>query len=206
MHRFARGIVTAVRRTRHGRSQAEPVNWANSSSVAAIRLSFGWRARAGGRFSGDLADVRGGTVRTGDCRRDRSARSWVCRPPAGPPLRRLGGGYRPSLYPAYASPVRLRPSNAPLSRMRVYGRSGTISRFAASSRVCSRFAEALELSFAERLRKIVLPAALGAVLNVGLRVAAGFALVVAVTVEIVVSVRVASATASSSPSSPFAAI
>ena len=49
-------------------------------------------------------------------------------------------------------------------------------------------AQALELSFAERLRKIVLPAALGRI-NVGVRVAAGFALVVAVTVEIVVNPR-----------------
>jgi ABC-type nitrate/sulfonate/bicarbonate transport system permease component len=49
-------------------------------------------------------------------------------------------------------------------------------------------AQALELSFADRMRKIILPAALGRI-NVGVRVAAGFALVVAVTVEIVVNPR-----------------
>jgi ABC-type nitrate/sulfonate/bicarbonate transport system permease component len=49
-------------------------------------------------------------------------------------------------------------------------------------------AQALELSFAGRMRKIILPAALGRI-NVGVRVAAGFALVVAVTVEIVVNPR-----------------
>jgi NitT/TauT family transport system permease protein len=49
-------------------------------------------------------------------------------------------------------------------------------------------AQALELSFAERMRKIILPAALGRI-NVGVRVAVGFALVVAVTVEIVVNPR-----------------
>ena len=49
-------------------------------------------------------------------------------------------------------------------------------------------AQALELSFAARMRKIILPAALGRI-NVGVRVAVGFALVVAVTVEIVVNPR-----------------
>jgi ABC-type nitrate/sulfonate/bicarbonate transport system permease component len=49
-------------------------------------------------------------------------------------------------------------------------------------------AKALELTFAERMRKIILPAALGRI-NVGIRVAVGFALVVAVTVEIVVNPR-----------------
>ena len=49
-------------------------------------------------------------------------------------------------------------------------------------------AQALELSFAERMRKIILPAALGRI-NVGLRVAVGISLVVAVTVEIVVNPR-----------------
>ena len=49
-------------------------------------------------------------------------------------------------------------------------------------------AKALEFSFSESLRKIILPAALGRI-NVGIRVAVGFALVVAVTVEIVVNPR-----------------
>lgn len=49
-------------------------------------------------------------------------------------------------------------------------------------------ARALELSFAARLWKIVLPAALARI-NVGVRVAVGFALVVAVTVEIIVNPR-----------------
>jgi ABC-type nitrate/sulfonate/bicarbonate transport system permease component len=49
-------------------------------------------------------------------------------------------------------------------------------------------ARTLEMSFADTMRKIVLPAALGRI-NVGVRVAAGFALVVAVTVEIVVNPR-----------------
>lgn len=49
-------------------------------------------------------------------------------------------------------------------------------------------ARALELSFAARLWKIVLPAALSRI-NVGIRVAVGFALVVAVTVEIIVNPR-----------------
>jgi ABC-type nitrate/sulfonate/bicarbonate transport system permease component len=49
-------------------------------------------------------------------------------------------------------------------------------------------AQALELSFVTTLRKVILPAALGRI-NVGLRVAAGFALVVAVTVEIIVNPR-----------------
>ena len=49
-------------------------------------------------------------------------------------------------------------------------------------------AEALELPFAKRMRKIILPAALARI-NVGVRVAVGFALVVAVTVEIVVNPR-----------------
>lgn len=49
-------------------------------------------------------------------------------------------------------------------------------------------ADVMEMSFAERLRKIVLPAALARI-NVGLRVAAGIALVVAVTVEVVLSPR-----------------
>jgi ABC-type nitrate/sulfonate/bicarbonate transport system permease component len=49
-------------------------------------------------------------------------------------------------------------------------------------------ARALELSFSARLWKIVLPAALSRI-NVGIRVAVGFALVVAVTVEIIVNPR-----------------
>lgn len=47
---------------------------------------------------------------------------------------------------------------------------------------------ALELPFGMRLRKIILPAALGRIL-VGLRVAVGISLVVAVTVEIVLNPR-----------------
>lgn len=46
----------------------------------------------------------------------------------------------------------------------------------------------LELSFAARMWKIILPAALARI-NVGIRVAIGFALVVAVTVEIIVNPR-----------------
>lgn len=49
-------------------------------------------------------------------------------------------------------------------------------------------ADALEMNFAERLRKIILPAAFVRI-NVGLRVATGIALVVAVTVEIVLNPR-----------------
>jgi ABC-type nitrate/sulfonate/bicarbonate transport system permease component len=49
-------------------------------------------------------------------------------------------------------------------------------------------ADALEMSFAERLRKIVIPAAFARI-NVGLRIALGVALVVAVTVEIAVNPR-----------------
>lgn len=49
-------------------------------------------------------------------------------------------------------------------------------------------ADALEMSFLERLRKIILPAAFVRI-NVGLRVATGIALVVAVTVEIVLNPR-----------------
>jgi NitT/TauT family transport system permease protein len=49
-------------------------------------------------------------------------------------------------------------------------------------------ARALELSFAARLWKVILPAALARI-NVGVRVAVGFALVVAVTVEIIVNPR-----------------
>lgn len=49
-------------------------------------------------------------------------------------------------------------------------------------------ARALDLSFWARLGKIVLPAALARI-NVGIRIAVGFALVVAVTVEIVVNPR-----------------
>jgi NitT/TauT family transport system permease protein len=48
--------------------------------------------------------------------------------------------------------------------------------------------QALELSFAARMWKIILPAALARI-NVGVRVAVGFALVVAVTVEIIVNPR-----------------
>ena len=44
------------------------------------------------------------------------------------------------------------------------------------------------MSFATRLWKIILPAALSRI-NVGIRVAVGFALVVAVTVEIIVNPR-----------------
>jgi len=49
-------------------------------------------------------------------------------------------------------------------------------------------ARVLELSFADRMWKIILPAALARI-NVGIRVAIGFALVVAVTVEIIVNPR-----------------
>jgi NitT/TauT family transport system permease protein len=49
-------------------------------------------------------------------------------------------------------------------------------------------ADTLEMNFAERLRKIILPAAFVRI-NVGLRVATGIALVVAVTVEIVLNPR-----------------
>jgi NitT/TauT family transport system permease protein len=49
-------------------------------------------------------------------------------------------------------------------------------------------ARTLELSFAARMRKIILPAALARI-NVGVRIAVGFALVVAVTVEIIVNPR-----------------
>ena len=49
-------------------------------------------------------------------------------------------------------------------------------------------ADILEMTFAERLRKIILPAAFARI-NVSLRVAAGIALVVAVTVEIVLNPR-----------------
>jgi NitT/TauT family transport system permease protein len=49
-------------------------------------------------------------------------------------------------------------------------------------------ARALEMPFAKRLWKIILPAALSRI-NVGVRIAVGFALVVAVTVEIIVNPR-----------------
>jgi NitT/TauT family transport system permease protein len=49
-------------------------------------------------------------------------------------------------------------------------------------------AHALQLSFAARLRKIILPAALGRIV-VGLRVAVSISLIVAVTVEIVMNPR-----------------
>jgi ABC-type nitrate/sulfonate/bicarbonate transport system permease component len=49
-------------------------------------------------------------------------------------------------------------------------------------------ADALEMSFGERLRKIVLPAAFARI-NVGVRIALGVALVVAVTIEIAVNPR-----------------
>ncbi|HET7766384.1 MAG TPA: ABC transporter permease subunit [Burkholderiales bacterium] len=49
-------------------------------------------------------------------------------------------------------------------------------------------AQALRLSFPSRLRKIILPAAIGRVV-VGLRVALGISLIVAVTVEIVMNPR-----------------
>src|SRR3990172_2263626 len=49
-------------------------------------------------------------------------------------------------------------------------------------------AQVLELSFAARLRKVILPAAFGRI-NVGLRISVGIALVVAVTVEIVLNPR-----------------
>jgi ABC-type nitrate/sulfonate/bicarbonate transport system permease component len=49
-------------------------------------------------------------------------------------------------------------------------------------------ADVMEMSFAEKLRKIILPAAFSRI-NVGLRVAAGIALVVAVTTEIVLNPR-----------------
>jgi NitT/TauT family transport system permease protein len=49
-------------------------------------------------------------------------------------------------------------------------------------------AQTLELAFAARLRKIILPAALGRIV-VGLRVAVSISLIVAVTVEIVMNPR-----------------
>jgi ABC-type nitrate/sulfonate/bicarbonate transport system permease component len=49
-------------------------------------------------------------------------------------------------------------------------------------------ADVLEMSFTERLRKVIFPAAFARI-NVGLRVATGIALVVAVTVEIVLNPR-----------------
>jgi len=49
-------------------------------------------------------------------------------------------------------------------------------------------AEVMEMTFTAKLRKIILPAALGRI-NVGLRVAAGIALVVAVTAEVVLNPR-----------------
>jgi ABC-type nitrate/sulfonate/bicarbonate transport system permease component len=49
-------------------------------------------------------------------------------------------------------------------------------------------ADVMEMTFAEKLRKIILPAAFASI-NVGLRVAAGIALVVAVTTEIVLNPR-----------------
>jgi NitT/TauT family transport system permease protein len=49
-------------------------------------------------------------------------------------------------------------------------------------------ARILELSFAARVRKIILPAALGRI-NVGLRISVGISLIVAVTVEIVLNPR-----------------
>jgi NitT/TauT family transport system permease protein len=49
-------------------------------------------------------------------------------------------------------------------------------------------ADVMEMSFADKLRKIILPAAFARI-NVGLRVAAGIALVVAVTTEIVLNPR-----------------
>lgn len=49
-------------------------------------------------------------------------------------------------------------------------------------------ADVLEMTFAEKLRKIILPAALARI-NVGLRVAAGIAVVVAVTTEVVLNPR-----------------
>ena len=49
-------------------------------------------------------------------------------------------------------------------------------------------ARTLELSFASRVRKIILPAALGRI-NVGLRIAVSISLIVAVTVEIVLNPR-----------------
>ena len=49
-------------------------------------------------------------------------------------------------------------------------------------------ARTLDLSFASRARKIILPAALGRI-GVGLRVAVGISLIVAVTVEIVLNPR-----------------
>jgi ABC-type nitrate/sulfonate/bicarbonate transport system permease component len=49
-------------------------------------------------------------------------------------------------------------------------------------------ADVMEMTFVEKLRKIILPAAFARI-NVGLRVAAGIALVVAVTTEIVLNPR-----------------
>jgi ABC-type nitrate/sulfonate/bicarbonate transport system permease component len=64
----------------------------------------------------------------------------------------------------------------------------TISAVRAVESRLLEVADTLQLSFRERLAKIILPAALARI-NVGLRVAAGIALVVAVTVEIVLNPR-----------------
>src|SRR5258708_26287696 len=65
---------------------------------------------------------------------------------------------------------------------------GTISAGRAMEPRLLEVADILEMTFAERLRKIILPAAFARI-NVSLRVAAGIALVVAVTVEIVLNPR-----------------
>jgi ABC-type nitrate/sulfonate/bicarbonate transport system permease component len=64
----------------------------------------------------------------------------------------------------------------------------TVSAVRGIDRGLLEVAEALEMSFATKLWKIILPAAMGRIV-LGFRVAAGFALVVAVTVEIVVNPR-----------------
>lgn len=64
----------------------------------------------------------------------------------------------------------------------------TISAVQAIEPRLLELADVLEMTFVERLRKIILPAAFARI-NVSLRVAAGIALVVAVTVEIVLNPR-----------------
>ena len=86
-------------------------------------------------------------------------------------LRTADGGHRRRLRVRLAVPDR-RPSRP----------------CAGSSRACWRSRRRSSSRSLTRMRKIILPAALGRI-NVGVRVAAGFALVVAVTVEIVVNPR-----------------
>ena len=64
----------------------------------------------------------------------------------------------------------------------------TISAVRGIERRLLEVSRVLELSFAARLRKVILPAAFGRI-HVGLRISVGIALVVAVTVEIVLNPR-----------------